>query len=180
MNKIIVLLLLFQLSSCKTYTKFISNELSQSDTIYYLDLSNRNLKTQPDLSKFTIIELDVSENKITTFDENKLPKGIQKLNFSSNRISKKVIFNNARNLESVNFSNNKIESFYYPNGIVKNLNLSNNKLVSIQMPLYDDVRVRADTLNIANNKQIKTTEINNIGFPRFYKNLINYSLSTKN
>jgi hypothetical protein len=178
MNKIIVLLLLFQLSSCKTYTKFNSNELSQSDTIYYLDLSNRNLKTQPDLSKLTIIELNISKNRIATFDEKKLPKGIQKINFSNNRISKKVIFNNARNLESVNFSNNKIESFYYTDGIVKNLNLSNNKLVSMQMPLYDDVR--ADTLNVANNKQLKTSEINNIGFPRFYKNLINYSISTKN
>ena len=36
-----------------------------------------------------------------------------------------------KNLESVNFSNNKIESFYYINGIVKNLNLSNNKLITI-------------------------------------------------
>jgi hypothetical protein len=154
------------------------DEFSQSDTIYHLDLSNRNLKAQPDLSKFTIIELDVSENKIAAFDENKLPKGIQKLNFSNNRISKKVIFNNVRNLESVNFANNKIESFYYTNGIIKNLNLSNNKLVSIQMPLYDDVR--ADTLNVANNSKLKTSEINNIGFPRFYKTLINYSISTKN
>jgi hypothetical protein len=178
MKKIIVLLLLFQLSSCKTYTKFNSNELSQSDTIYYLDLSNRNLKTQPDLSKFTIIELNISKNRIAAFDENKLPKGIQKLNFSNNRISKKVIFNNSRNLESVNFSNNKIESFYCTNGIVKNLNLSNNKLVKIQMPLYNDKR--ADTLNVANNAKLVTTEINNIGFPKFYKTLINYSISTKN
>ena len=83
-----------------------------------------------------------------------------------------------KNLESVNFSNNKMESFYFTNGIVKNLNLSNNKLVSIQMPLYNDKR--ADTLNIANNPKLETTEINNIGFPRFYKTLINYSLSTKN
>ena len=178
MEKIIILFILFQLSSCKTYTKFNSNELSEFDTIYQLDLSNRNFKTQPDLSKFTIIELNISKNRIATFEENKLPKGIQKLNFSYNRISKKVIFNNARNLESVNFSNNKIESFYYTNGIVKNLNLSNNKLVSIQMSLYDDVK--ADTLNVANNKQLKTSEINNIGFPRFYKTLINYSISTKN
>lgn len=36
-----------------------------------------------------------------------------------------------KNLESVNFSNNKIEYFYYTNGIVKNLNLSNNKLITI-------------------------------------------------
>mgnify|MGYP003602684992 FL=1 len=178
MKKLISLIIFILLSSCKTYTKFNSNELSQSDTIYYLDLSNRNLKTQPDLSKFTIIELNISKNRIAAFDENKLPKGIQKLNFSNNRISKKVIFNNARNLELVNFSNNKIESFYYTNGIVKNLNLSNNKLVSIQMSLYDDVK--ADTLNVANNKQLKTSEINNIGFPRFYKTLINYSISTKN
>ena len=178
MNKIIVLLLLIQLSSCKTYTKFNSNELSQSDTIYHLDLSNRNLKTQPDLSKFTIIELNISKNRIATFDENKLPKGIQKLNFSNNRISKKVIFREERNLEYIDFSDNKIESFFYPNGIVKNLNLSNNKLVSIQMPLYNEKR--ADTLNVANNLKLETTEINNIGFPRFYKTLINYSLSTKN
>lgn len=178
MKKVILLIILIQLSSCKTYTEFNSNELSQSDIIYLLDLSNRNLKTQPDLSKFTIIELNISKNRIATFDENKLPKGIQKLNFSSNRISKKVIFNEVRNLESVNFSNNKIESFFYPNGIIKNLNLSNNKLVSIQMPLYNDKR--ADTLNVANNPKLETTEINTIGFPRFYKTLINYSLSTKN
>ena len=178
MKKLISLIIFILLSSCKTYTKFNSNELSQSDTIYHLDLSNRNLKTQPDLSKFTIIELNISKNRITTFDENKLPKGIQKLNFSHNRISKRVVFRKERNLESVNFSNNKMESFYFTNGIVKNLNLSNNKLVSIQMPLYNDKR--ADTLNIANNPKLETTEINNIGFPRFYKTLINYSLSTKN
>ena len=171
-------MMLIQLSSCKTYTKFNMNELSQSDTIYHLDLSNRNLKTQPDLSKFTIIELNISKNRITTFDENKLPKGIQKLNFSHNRISKRVVFRKERNLESVNFSNNKMESFYFTNGIIKNLNLSNNKLVSIQMPLYNEKR--ADTLNVANNLKLETTEINNIGFPRFYKTLINYSLSTKN
>ncbi len=178
MRKIIILLILIQLSSCKTYTKFNSNELSQSDTIYHLDLSNRNLKTQPDLSKFTIIELNISKNRIATFEENKLPKGIQKVNFSNNRISKKVIFKKEKNLEYIDFSDNKIESFFYPNGIVKNLNLSNNKLVSIQMPLYDDKR--ADTLNVANNPKLETTEINNIGFPRFYRTLINYSLSTKN
>ena len=154
------------------------NELSQSDTIYHLDLSSRNLKTQPDLSKFTIIELNISKNKIANFDENKLPKGIQKLNFSSNRISKKVVFRKERNLESIDFSDNKIESLYYPNGIVKNLNLSKNKLVSIQMSLYNDKR--ADTLNVANNPKLETTEVNNIGFPRFYKTLINHSLSTKN
>ncbi len=178
MKKVILLIILIQLSSCKTYTNFNMNELSQSDTIYHIDLSNRNLKTQPDLSKFTIIELNISKNRIASFEENKLPKGIQKLNFSSNRISKKVIFNNARNLESVNFSNNKIESFYYTNGIIKNLNLSNNKLVTIQMPLYNDKR--ADTLNVANNPKLETTEINNIGFPRFYKTLINFSINTKN
>lgn len=92
MRKIIVLFILIQISSCKTYTKFNMNELSQSDTIYHLDLSNRNFKTQPDLSKFTIIELNISKNRIATFEENKLPKGIKKLNFSHNRISKKVIF----------------------------------------------------------------------------------------
>ncbi|SHO71807.1 leucine-rich repeat domain-containing protein [Flavobacterium cucumis] len=178
MKKAVLLIILIQLSSCKTYTKFNMNELNQYDTIYHLDLSNRNLKTQPDLSKFTIIDLNISKNRIATFEENKLPKGIKKLNFSHNRISKKVVFNEIRNLESVNFSDNKIESFYYTNGIIKNLNLSNNKLVSIEMPLYNDKR--ADTLNVANNPKLETTEINTIGFPRFYKTLINYSLSTKN
>ena len=178
MKKVILLIILIQLSSCKTYTKFNINELSQSDTIYHLDLSNKNLKTQPDLSKFTIIELNISKNRIATFEENKLPKGIKKLNFSHNKISKKVIFKEERDLESVNFSNNKMKSFFYPNGIIKNLNLSNNKLVTIQMPLYNDKR--ADTLNVANNPKLETTEINNIGFPRFYKTLINFSINTKN
>lgn len=178
MQKIIILFILIQLSSCKTYTKFNTNELSQSDTIYHLDLSNKNLKTQPDLSKFTIIELNISKNRIATFEENKLPKGIKKLNFSHNKISKKVIFKEEKDFELVNFSNNKMKSFFYPNGIIKNLNLSNNKLVTIQMPLYNDKR--ADTLNVANNPKLETTEINNIGFPRFYKTLINFSINTKN
>lgn len=178
MKKVILLIVLIQLSSCKTYTKFNTNELSQSDTIYHLDLSNKNLKTQPDLSKFTIIELNISKNRIATFEENKLPKGIKKLNFSHNKISKKVIFKEEKDFELVNFSNNKMKSFFYPNGIIKNLNLSNNKLVTIQMPLYNDKR--ADTLNVANNPKLETTEINNIGFPRFYKTLINFSINTKN
>lgn len=163
------------LVNCKTYTKFNLEDLSKTDTIYKLDLSNRNFKSQPDLSEFTILELDLSDNKIVNFEEKKLPKGIHTLNISHNKLSKNVILREKRNFKKLDFSFNKIEDFYFQNGIAAILNLSNNHLSTIQLQFHKTEI--ADTLNVANNKNLETKSWH---FPQFYKHLINYSLSTKN
>ncbi|MEW5676171.1 hypothetical protein ABGT15_07645 [Flavobacterium enshiense] len=175
MRKILLLLTVLSLFSCKTYPTFNIDELPKTDTIYKLDLSNRNFKSQPDLSEFTILDLDLSHNKIVNFEEKKLPKGIHTLNISNNKLSKRVILKEKRNFKKLDFSFNKIEVLYYQNGISQNLNLSDNRLKDLQMSQYQ--KKLADTLNVANNKDLETKSWH---FPQFYKHLINYSLSTKN
>lgn len=160
--------------SCQTYTKFDIENLTINDTIYHLDISNRNFKTQPDLSKYTIVKLNISNNKIRKFDEKKLPKGLQNLDFSSNKLKENIYFYNKNNFENLDFSKNKIEKFAY-GGIAKNLNLSNNQLRSVNLIQHDFTS--ADTLNVADNKDLETKYW---GFPKFYKHLINYSITTKN
>lgn len=175
MRKLIALFFVTSLFSCKTYTKFNINDLSKTDTIYKLDLSNRNFKSQPNLSEFTILELDLSNNKIASFEEKKLPKKIEVLNLSHNKLSKNIILREKRNFKKLDFSFNKIEMFYYQTGITKILNLSNNRLADLQLLLYNTKM--ADTLNVANNKNLETKSWY---FPQFYAHVINYSLSTKN
>jgi hypothetical protein len=154
MKKIYLLILITStVISCKSIPDFDYSKLTKTDTIYKLDLSNRNLKEQPNLSEFTIIDLNLSNNKISGFNESLLPKGIQKLNLS----------------------NNKIKNFSCQKRIIQNVNLSNNKLTTVQMPLYEDIK--SDTLNVADNKNLKTKSW---AFPKFYKTVINYSISTKN
>lgn len=174
MKKLIILLILIQFG-CKPHQKFTISDLSKTDTLYKLDLSNRNFKSQPDLSQFTILDLNLSKNKITIFEERKLPKGIHTLNFSNNKLSKNIVLSEKRNFKKLDFSFNKIEKFYYQNGISQNLNLSENRLKDLQMSQYQ--KKLADTLNVANNKDLDTKSWY---FPQFYKHLINYSLSTKN
>ncbi|KGO90207.1 hypothetical protein [Flavobacterium suncheonense] len=155
--------------------KFNIEDLSKTDTLYKLDLSNRNFKSQPDLSEFTILDLDLSHNKIAHFEEKKLPKGIYTLNISHNKLSRNIIIREKRNFKKLDFSFNKIEVFYYQNGISQNLNLSDNRLKDLQMAQYN--KKLADTLNVANNKDLETKSWY---FPQFYNHLVNYSLSTKN
>jgi len=139
--------------SCKSIPDFEYSKLTKTDTIYKLDMSNRNLKEQPNLSGYTIVDLNLSNNKILDFNETFLPKGVQK----------------------INLSNNKLKAFHCQKTIIQNLNLSNNLLTTVQMPLYYDIK--ADTLNFAVNKDLETKSW---AFPKFYKTVINHSISTKN
>lgn len=175
MKKILALLSIASVFSCKPYPNFNPDDLSKTDTIYKLDLSQRGFTSQPDLSKFTILDLDLSNNKIAVFEETKLPKGIHTLKMSRNKLSKIVNLKEKRNFKKLDFSFNKIEDFYYQNGFAAILNLSDNTLHSVQLPLYNTKK--ADTLNVANNKDLETKSWH---FPQFYKHLVNYSLSTKN
>lgn len=153
MKKYLLGIIIFAITSCKSIPDFDYSKLTKTDTIYKLDLSNRNLKEQPNLSGYTIIDLDLSNNKISNFNEIFLPKGVQKLNLS----------------------NNKLKAFHCQKTIIQNLNLSNNLLTTVQMPLYYDIK--ADTLNVADNKDLETKSW---AFPKFYKTVINHSISTKN
>lgn len=174
MRIIILIITILGFYSCKTYTKLNINELPKNDTIYVLDLSNRNLKIQPDFSEYTIIDLNLSNNKISKFEETKLPKGIQKLNLSDNKLKGHFFFKSKNNFESLDFSNNEITMFSYY-GIAKNLNLSKNQLKSINLEVF--MEKRADTLNVSENKDLETKHW---AFPNFYQTLINYTITTKN
>lgn len=174
MKLLIATILMLCIISCQKYTKFNINELPKNDTIYILDLSNRNLKIQPDFSQHTIIDLNLSNNKISKFEETKLPKGIQKLNFSNNLLKNHVYFKSKNNFKYLDFSGNEITMFSYY-GIAKNLNLSKNQLKSINLEMF--MKKRADTLNVSENKDLETKHWT---FPNFYKTLINYTITTKN
>lgn len=174
MKILITSILILSIISCQKYTKFNINELPKNDTIYVLDLSNRNLKIQPDFSQHTIIDLNLSNNKISKFEETKLPKGIQKLNLSDNKLKGHIFFKTLNNFENLNFSKNRIEYFTY-NGVANNLNLSKNKLKYLYLIPYNDFR--AEILNVADNKDLETK---NWEYIYFYKKIINYSISTKN
>lgn len=69
-----------------------------------------------------------------------------------------------KGIQKLNLSNNKIEKFRCEKIIIQNINLSNNKLTLVQMPLYKDII--ADTLNVADNRDLET---NSWAFPKFIK-----------
>jgi hypothetical protein len=119
-----------------------------------LNLSNTEIKKIPDLSKLEIIELDLSNNKIVSFEEKLLPKNLEILNISNNRIKDSFNIEQLK-LERLNASNNRIRNFksYY---VINNLNISKNKLisVSINMPVYTLEQISADSLDISDNYKL--------------------------
>lgn len=119
-----------------------------------LDLSNMALERIPDLSNHEIDEVDLSNNKIKKFEEDFFNFKIKKINLMNNKIEGIVVIDSLK-LENLNISKNKIEKIYVNNSIIRNLNASDNKLVLLQMPLYNskNINFTGDTLNISNNRK---------------------------
>ncbi len=160
MKKTIFLLVIFItfLFSCKN-GNIHQSKIEFSETLLKvegnkLNLSNMGLKKIPDLSKFEITELDLSNNRIANFEEKMLPKNLEILNISNNRIKNSFKIEQLR-LKKLNASNNKI-SFFYSYCVINNLNISKNKLKSIyiNMPIYTLEQTSADSLDISDNYKL--------------------------
>lgn len=148
-------LLLILLISCKNANfKQRDKELPEIQLLIEnnkLDLSNRGLNQMPDLSQTEISELNLFNNNIKKFKVELLPKSLKYLNISNNKIQDSLNLKNLK-LDKLNASNNKICD-YYSHFVIRNLNISNNKLKSIKiyMPIYTLEQHAADTLDISNN-----------------------------
>lgn len=155
--------------------------------IGYYDLSSDSLEVFPDLSPYTIYRLNLSGNNLDTLIPSFLPKEIQQLDLSSNRL--KHLYNQPEDttvrfflpptLSKLDLSHNQLSEFF----IIRNkkealslleLNLSNNllKFILVSLPIRSidasnnelmDIRVNDDNLeyvNISDNPQLS----NNVGF----------------
>ena len=145
---------------------FILSKLDNNQMIEYLDLSNKNMVDMPNLSLYCIKKLDISNNEIDTIPLNKLPKKLEKLNASGNRIKNFGIFNASKsfgldlklnnsnlNLKEIDLSNNKLKSFNIsiidePCNL-KKVKIDNNDLLEIK--IYCD---GIQYLDISNNKNL--------------------------
>lgn len=178
----ILFFFIFTVTSC-TINKAINADnvntnllgILKNDTVNIVNLSNKKIKTFPDLSAYTITKLDLSNNYIEDFNEEFLPKGITDLDISKNKIKGVVKIKKSKNLSNVNMSYNEIEMFL-TDLTIKKLNISNNKLKSIQMPWYTPKDISLDTLNISNNMTLS----NVLGFiPEIYKVIYRDNISNK-
>ena len=79
--------------SCKSYNKEVTvssgtEKLTRlQDSLFFLDLSGENLDSFPDLSRYFIEKLDISNNNISNYSNDYLPKGITSLDLSNNELS---------------------------------------------------------------------------------------------
>jgi|GEM_PF-4796126 len=140
-----------------------------------LDLSRSDLNQIPDLSALEIKELDLSYNSIKVFDEKRLPKNLNSLDLSHNKING-VVNIKVLALVQLDLSDNKIGKVFIDTNIINNLDLSNNKLETVQMPLYSKKEKEADTLNISNNRRLD----NYVSFlPNVYKHIIRHNIKNR-
>jgi hypothetical protein len=143
----------------------IINNLSKNDTIEFLDLVDFQLDELPDLSEFFIKKLDVSYNNLDSIPVEYLPRKLESLKCTNNRLRVFKLHNGTSssnntelNLHEINFSNNKLESFNYAVRDKKNIydfchlkriNLSNNNLKYVSIDCN-----RVSFLNISNNPRL--------------------------
>lgn len=95
--------------------------------INFYDLSNDSIREFPDLSEYTIKSLDLSHNEIDTLNADFLPKGIEKLDVSYNRLMDNLRFevdtnyipldeyikrSDSTTLREINLSHNKLKLIY--------------------------------------------------------------------
>lgn len=143
-----------------------------NETVHYnsVNLSNQNLKEFPDLSRYNIKELDISDNNIVTFNSSLLPKGIEKIKISNNKLTGKFLIplkDSILNIKSMDISNNYLESVVIHCPLNK-LNVSNNKLshldVNYRKMSYIDISDNKQLSNVVyfNPKKIDTIKSSNI------------------
>ncbi len=145
----------------KTVEQILS-KCNSNDTIPLLDFSNKKLKTLPDLSKFKVKKLDISNNNLDTLIMKNLPRYLVVLDASNNIIKNGFSFiyttkkgysisknNISKDIREINLSNNKIEgiAFILYDVKLKRIDLSYNNLKRIEMN-----KQKINYLNISNNK----------------------------
>ena len=114
-----------------------------------LILKNRNLTELPDLSRYYIKYLDISNNSIDKLEENKLPKKLLTLKANNNQIKQfRLSYHYKTIFDELDFSNNRLDTFdLYP--FAKRIILKNNDLVYINF-----YRKETMFLDISNNKNL--------------------------
>ncbi|MGG8496975.1 leucine-rich repeat domain-containing protein [Tenacibaculum sp. TC6] len=150
-----LLIFLFFLVSCSTVKKSNKSDLfsQEEKTKDSLILSSRNLKNIPDLSEYKARYLDLSNNAIDHLDEAKMPKNLLELNLSNNKLSGDIKIFELNKLEKLNISSNKIRRVFLKY-CIKNINLSSNNLIDILTNCVEDRPNMMDTLNISNNNEL--------------------------
>ncbi len=154
----------FQIDKKTGYVEKLLSKLNTNDTIDLLDLSGRSLKEMPDLSKFKVRKLNISNNDIDSLIVNYLPNYLVQLDASNNKIINKLNFiyinnglktfksNTSKYLKEVNLSNNKIEgaTFYLYDTAIDRIILSNNNLQKLILYINKE---EINYLDISNNRK---------------------------
>tara|TARA_R110000751_G_scaffold298553_2_gene408630 strand:- start:858 stop:1487 length:630 start_codon:yes stop_codon:yes gene_type:complete len=152
MTKLLTFFILISLLSCNNKVqdeaktdgnieKSLELNLEESDNLNFsellkknpfeLNLSSKNLTEFPDLSNYEIHSLNVSDNKIESIPQTKLPKNLRTLIANNNEISNFKLSNSTDALEKIDLSKNKLDTFYVYNGSNKII-LNNNNLVYVK------------------------------------------------
>ncbi|MBA0882575.1 leucine-rich repeat domain-containing protein [Flavobacterium undicola] len=110
----------------------ILSKLNTRDTIQLLDLSYKNIKELPDLSRFKVRKLNISHNNLDTLNMKNLPNYLVDLDASFNKINDGINFQNIKGTYSQMFKGENNISKY-----IKRINLSNNEIEGISFIFYE-------------------------------------------
>ncbi|MBA0882574.1 hypothetical protein [Flavobacterium undicola] len=107
----------------------ILSKLNPRDTIQLLDLSYKNIKELPNLSRFKVRKLNISHNNLDTLVLKNLPAYLVDLDASHNKIKNALKF--SCSVDVFGFEESDNISKY-----ITNINLSNNKIAEVSFLLY--------------------------------------------
>jgi Leucine-rich repeat (LRR) protein len=120
------------------------SQIVKKEKMFYLDLCNRNLAGEMDLSEFKNLKtLNASNNKFSNLDFlNSLPNKnkLQSLNFFGNEISEldfSLLLENFPNLKMVNLDNNPLS--------LKNLNQLSSEKLSLLVDMVENKKIKINT-----------------------------------
>lgn len=144
----------------------ILSKLDSRDTIPLLDLSYKNIKELPDLSRFKVRKLNISHNNLDTLVLKNLPTYLVDLDASHNKIKNTFNFvyaverfgfklkdNISKYIKQINLSNNEIEgiSFLLYKTEIKRIVLSNNNLDNVTLFMNGK---KLNYLDVTNNPKL--------------------------
>jgi hypothetical protein len=130
----------FQIDKNTESVEELLAKLNTNDTINLLDLSGRSLKEMPDLSKFKVRKLNISNNNLDSLIISYLPNYLVQLDASNNKIANPLNFVNVKNIKTLTKNNTS--------KCLKEVNLSNNKISVVTFYLYD---TDIDRIVLSNN-----------------------------
>jgi hypothetical protein len=130
----------FQIDKNTESVEELLAKLNTNDTINLLDLSGKSLKEMPDLSKFKVRKLNISNNNLDSLIISYLPNYLVQLDASNNKIANPLNFVNVKNIKTLIKNNTS--------AYLKEVNLSNNKISVVTFYLYD---TDIDKIILSNN-----------------------------